>query len=321
MANPPPHPSELVHASLRHMLDGLPAFDLGAADLAAVRAVMLEARAAAAPPPAGALMAQERLIPGPDGREVRVLVWRSPGAQGPFPAVLHVHGGGYVMGSPDMGEEDHRAFVTAHECVLVAVQYRLAPEAVHPAPVEDCYAALRWMFAQAGELGIDPARIGVSGTSAGGGLAAGLALLARDRGEVALAFQHLIYPMLDDRTCTAADPHPHTGHYVWTADNNRFGWAALLGAEPGGAGVSPYAAPARAADLAGLPPTYISVGALDLFLEENLEYVRRLSRAAVPVELHVYPGAFHAFYLARDAAITRQATRDNNEALARFLAG
>ncbi len=155
--------------------------------------------------------------------------------------------------------------------------------------------------------------------SAGGGLAAALALLVRDRGEFTLAFQHLIYPMLDDRTCTTKDPHPYTGEFVWTAHNNHFGWSSLLGHEPGLEGVSPYVAPARATDLAGLPPTFISTGSLDLFLEEDMDYAQRLLRAGVPVEFHIYPGGFHAFNVAPGAAIAQQAGRDSADALRRAL--
>jgi triacylglycerol lipase len=157
------------------------------------------------------------------------------------------------------------------------------------------------------------------GESAGGGLAAALALLARDRGEYRLAFQHLIYPMIDDRTVVASDPHPYTGEYVWTAESNAFGWASLLGVPPGSDGVSPYAAAARAETLKGLPPTFISTGALDLFLEEDLEYARRLTREGVPVELHVYPGAYHAFNIAAGAGVAQAAQRDSLAALRRAL--
>jgi triacylglycerol lipase len=168
-------------------------------------------------------------------------------------------------------------------------------------------------------LGVDSARIGVMGESAGGGLAAALALLARDRREHSLTFQHLIYPMLDDRTCVAKSPHPFAGEFLWTAHNNAFGWSALLGAAPGSANVSPYAAAARADDLSGLPPTFISTGALDLFLEEDIEYARRLMRQGVPVELHVYPGAYHAFDFLTNARIAAAARRDSLAALRRFL--
>jgi hypothetical protein len=164
---------------------------------------------------------------------------------------------------------------------------------------------------------VDPTRIAIGGASAGGGLAAALGLLARDRGEVPLAFQLLIYPMLDDRTVTAAEPHPFTGEFVWTPQANYFGWRALLGQEPGSPDVSPYAAAARAESLEGLPPTFISVGTLDLFLEEDLEYARRLIRAGVPTELHVYPGAFHGFDMAESAKVTQTSVRDRLDALVR----
>jgi acetyl esterase/lipase len=199
------------------------------------------------------------------------------------------------------------------------VDYRLAPETPHPGPVEDCYAALKWLYTHADELGVDPKRIAIGGASAGGGLAAALGLLTRDRGEVPLVFQLLIYPMLDDRTVTTTDPHPYTGEFIWTAEANRFGWRSLLGQEPGGPDVSPYAAAARAESLAGLPSTFISVGALDLFLEEDIEYARRLIRAGVPTELHVYPGAYHGFNLTADAQVSQVAARDQLAALKRAL--
>lgn len=223
------------------------------------------------------------------------------------------------MGSPEMIAAEDQQIADQFDAVVVSVAYRLAPEAPHPAPLEDCYAALAWMNADATNLGIDRARIGVSGQSAGGGLAAGLALLARDRGEYDLAFQHLIYPMLDDRTCIDAQPHPYAGHHVWTRDSNRYGWAALLGKRPGTADVEAYASPARADNLAGLPPAFLSIGALDLFLEENLEYVRRLGRAGVPTELHVYPGAYHGYQMTPGARVVQTSQRDSFSALERFL--
>ncbi len=236
-------------------------------------------------------------------------------------ALLHIHGGGYVLGLAESNDPDNRLLARELGCVVVSVNYRLAPETAHPGPVEDCYAALVWLATHADELGVDPARIGVKGESAGGGLAAGLALLARDRGGPALAFQHLVYPMIDDRTAVTDDPHPYAGEYVWTPASNRFGWASLLGVEPGGPDVSPYAAAARATDLTGLPPAFLAMGALDLFLDEDLDYARRLTRAGVPVELHVYAGAFHGFYSAPQASVTQQANRDGLEALRRALGG
>jgi acetyl esterase/lipase len=206
-------------------------------------------------------------------------------------------------------------------CAIYSVRYRLAPEAPHPAPLEDIYSVLAWLHANAPQLGLDPARIGIKGESGGGGLAAAAALYARDRTGPKFAFQHLIYPMIDDRTAVRKDLHPCVGEFVWTRENNHFGWRSLLGKEPGSADVSPYAAAARAADVSGLPPTYISVGGLDLFLEENLTYADRLGRAGVPVELHVYPRAYHGFYRAVNARVTRQAEHDTREALRRFLHG
>jgi len=202
-------------------------------------------------------------------------------------------------------------------CVIVSVDYRLAPETTFPGAVEDCYAALTWFRRKAGEFGVDAHRIGVSGMSAGGGLAAALALYVRDRGEALLAFQHLIYPMIDDRTCVR-EPNAHIGQHVWTHADNSFGWRALLGSDPGGAGVSPHAAASRAEDLSGLPATYLAVGALDLFLHENLDYVSRLAHAGIPVEAHVYPGAYHGFHVAQAASVTRAAEQQSRAALERF---
>jgi len=178
---------------------------------------------------------------------------------------------------------------------------------------------LHWLYTHAGELGVDTSRIAIGGGSAGGGLAAALGLLARDRGEIPLAFQLMLQPMLDDRTCTLAEPHPYTGEFIWTREANRWGWTSLLGQEPGLPDVSPYAAAARAEHLEGLPPTFISAGALDLFLEEDLEYARRLTRAGVPTEFHLYPGAYHGFRMVADAQVTQTSTRDQLAALKRAL--
>jgi acetyl esterase/lipase len=197
---------------------------------------------------------------------------------------------------------------------LLAVDYRLAPEHPHPGPVEDCYAGLAWLAEHAGELGVDPGRIALLGESAGGGLAAAAALLARDRG-LAVARQILIYPMLDDRT-TAPDP-ALAPFALWTYDDNYTGWHALLGDKTGTADVPASAAPARAADLAGLPAAYIEVGELDIFRDEDIEYARRLAAAGVSVELHVHPGCPHGFELtAPDSAVARRARADRLRALA-----
>jgi acetyl esterase/lipase len=260
----------------------------------------------------------EQSIPGPQGApEVRVLVYMSRQAARPLPALVWIHGGGYVMGTPEGDGLKMKLLASEVGCAVISVDYRLAPEAPFPAGVEDCYAALRWTHAQANALGVDGERVAIGGSSAGGGLAAALALLARDRGELQVAFQLLLVPMLDDRTAAAAEPHPFVGEFGWTTHHNLVGWTALLGQAPGGEGVSAYAAAARADSLDGLPPTYIATGALDLFLEENLEYARRLARAGVPVELHVYPGAYHGFSRAADARVTRAYVRDHSQALQR----
>jgi acetyl esterase/lipase len=198
-------------------------------------------------------------------------------------------------------------------CVVVSVDYRLAPEHPFPAAVEDCYAALTWLNQNAEYLGVDPRRIAISGESAGGGIAAGLALLARDRGEFAVCFQLLAYPMLNDRN--AENTNPFIGEFVWTVENNRFGWSSLLGASD--RSVSPYASASRAENLTGLPPAFIGVGALDLFVNDNIDYAQRLVAAGIPTEFHLYPGAFHAFDLIADAEVSTAFQRDREQALRR----
>jgi len=254
-------------------------------------------------------------------RLFRVLTYRPIASNDPLPTIVHIHGGGFVMGAPEMKDVENRLFASELKCAIYSVDHRLAPEAPHPAPVEDIYSVFAWLHANAAQLGLDPARIGIKGESGGGGFAAAAALYARDRQGPKFAFQHLIYPMIDDRSAVRKDLHPYVGEFVWTQENNYFGWRSLLGEEPGAADVSPYAAAARAADLSGLPPTYISVGGLDLFLEENMIYADRLSRAGVPVELHMYPRAYHGFYRVTNARVTKQAEHDNREALRRFLHG
>ena len=268
-----------------------------------------------------AVATDTRMIPGRSGDpDVSVMVHRPRARTGLVGAILHIHGGGYVTGDAASMAPAHRALAVMLNCVIVSVDYRLAPETIAPGSLEDCYAGLTWLMGEADALGVDRARVGVMGESAGGGLAAALALLARDRGDHPLAFQHLIYPMIDDRTCTSGDPNPYAGELIWSPEKNRFGWACLLGTEPGAADVSPYAAAARATTLEGLPPTFIAVGALDLFVDEDIEFARRLIRAGVPTELHVYPGAFHGFHFDPAAEVTLKANRDSAAALVKALA-
>jgi triacylglycerol lipase len=310
----------LVDPELASVLDLIPSMNFSQEALASIRAAMAEL-AGAMPSPEGLPVSVETItVPGPDGAPpVRVLAYRPTNVEGPRSAVIHMHGGGYVLGTPDMMDADNRELAVDLGCAIFSVDYRLAPETPYPGAVEDCYAVLKWLKNNAAEFQVDANRIGLKGESAGGGMAAALALLVRDRRELEVSFQHLIYPMIDDRTCENPDPHTFTGEFVWTAAHNMFGWSSLLGVAPGGADVAPYAAAARASDLAGLPPTFISVGALDLFLEEDLDYARRLTRAGVPVEVHVYPGAFHGFGLAKTARVSIAAERDSRESLRRAL--
>lgn len=247
-------------------------------------------------------------------------VWPEREAAGPRGGILHFHGGGYVIGRPEGSLQLLRVTAHAHDCVIVSADYRLAPETTWEGITEDAYASLNWMANSAPELGVDPARIGVMGESAGGGLAAALALIARDRGGPKLAFQNLLYPMLDDRTVTRAEQNPVTGEFIWNRENNHHAWTAMLGHAPGLDGASLYAAPARMQDLAGLPQTWIGVGALDLFLEEDTDYALRLIRAGVKVDFVIWPGAYHAFDLSPEGEIAARANDERQLALARGLA-
>jgi acetyl esterase/lipase len=243
-----------------------------------------------------------------DGAEIG-LAWFA-GASPSGAAVVYLHGGGMILPMLPVYDPAMRAYAAASGVSMLLVDYRVAPEHPHPTPVEDCYTGLVWLAEHCEELGIDPARIAVMGDSAGGGLAAGVALLARDRGGPALAQQILIYPMLDDRT-VEPDPQLPPEYLVWNYDDNRTGWGALLGDAAGGSDVSPYAAPARATDLAGLPDTFIDVGDLDIFRNEDIDYARRLIDAGVPTELHVLPGCPHAFEaFAAEAAVSQRVIAD-----------
>lgn len=223
------------------------------------------------------------------------------------PAILHMHGGGYIAGVAAMNVADMQVLARVLDCVVVTVDYRLAPETPFPGALEDNYAALAWLHGQADALGVDPARVAIMGESAGGGHAAMLAIAARDRGEFPICLQVLVYPMIDDRTGSTVEPPAHEGALLWTRAWNRAGWRALLGREPGGDDVPPQAAPARLADLSGLPPAFIGTGALDLFAGEDVDYARRLNAAGVPTDLLVVPGAFHGFdVMAPMVAVSRR---------------
>lgn len=260
--------------------------------------------------PAPAPQPFERRIPGPTGAPgLRlVMVDPAPGTKG-RPAFLHIHGGGYIAGVAGQNNPFLQTLAQRCGCLVVSVDYRLAPETHFPGSLEDNYAALKWLYANADELGVDRKRIAIGGESAGGGHAAMLAIAARDRKEVPICFQMLIYPMLDDRTGSTRQVPPYLGQFVWNAGSNRFGWTSLLGVPAGSPKVPDGSVPARVENLAGLPPAFISVGAIDLFSDEDVEYARRLINAGVPTELHVVPGAFHAYdLLVPDAAVSKRFT-------------
>jgi len=296
----------------------LPIMDLS--DIPAAREIMLERRAAAAADaaPSPTVVRQDHLVPGLNGApDVRVRHYRPIRAPGVLPCLYWIHGGGHVLGQVDQDDLVMDHIVDTVGCAAVSVEWRRAPEHPFPAPMDDCYAGLAWTHKHAAELNVDPQRIAVGGASSGGGSAAGLVLLARDRGEFPVCFQLLIYPMLDDRNATPASM-ALTDPRVWNRTSNLIGWRAYVGDAAGTDRVSPYAAPARAANLAGLPPAYLAVGDLDLFIDEDIEYAQRLQQAAVPTELHVYPGGSHAFETyAPGSALARRFVRDRDEALRR----
>lgn len=234
------------------------------------------------------------------------------------PAILHTHGGGYILGSAKSELRFLQETAKVLECTIVSVEYRLAPETRFAGSVADNYAGLLWLYRNAAELGVDRDRIAVMGESAGGGHAALLAIAARDRGEVPLVLQALIYPMLDDRTGSSRQVPAHIGAIGWDAPANRFGWRSFLGAEPGGADVPAAGVPARLERLDDLAPAFVAVGGVDLFVGEDIDYARRLTEAGVATELLVVPGAFHGFdRVAPDTRLARAFTAAKHEALRR----
>jgi len=241
------------------------------------------------------VMVKDVLLPTSDGaHSIRVRFYRPERLRSPIPAMLWLHGGGFVMGDSEIDQDNNVAIVRETGIAVAAVNYRLAPGHPFPAPIEDCYTALRWLHAEAKGLDVVPERIAIGGASAGGGLAAGLALMALDRNEVPVAFQLLIYPMLDDRTAIRTDIDL-SGVRLWNNECNQFGWTSYLRISPGSGNVHPYAAPARRESLSGLPPAWIGVGTFDLFHDEDVTYAKRLRDSGVACELRVVAGAYHAF--------------------------
>lgn len=296
-----------IDPEISQSLDGFPLFDFSAEKLPAMRAgTMFEPQ------------------PAPDIHRVELTTERGgvalsllrPAESAAEPPVLFwMHGGGMVIGNRHMDDARLIEWCRWLGCVCVSVEYRLAPESPFPAPLDDCEAGLRFVFEHARELEIDPQQVGIAGRSAGGALAAGLALRWRDHAHVPLAFLYLEYPMLDDRGLTSSSRLE--GLPVWTRQSNAFGWRSYLGDRCGSDDVPIYAAPARATELEGLPSTFISVGTADCLRDESIEFATRLCQAAVPTELHVYAGAVHGFDMLAGTAVARTAARDSADWLAR----
>lgn len=255
-----------------------------------------------------------RQIEVPGSPPVPALLYLPRGGGALRPAILNIHGGGFVCGDAARENASMVALAQDLDCVILSLDYRLAPEHPFPAAADDCLAGLEWLHASAVELGIDSARIAVRGVSAGGGLAAGLGLRVRGRADLPICYMLLVYPMLDDRT----EGDEWSGRIVWTAGANRFGWASFLGAHAAQPPIE--AVPGRAEDLSGFPPTFLAIGDIDLFARENLDFARRLMAAGIPVELHVYPGAYHGFVLIAAARASQAFERDCRAALGRAFA-
>ena len=246
-----------------------------------------------------------------------LLRWYTKDGATPGPAVLYAHGGGMILSNVEIYDGVVSRYVSATGVPFLSVEYRYAPEHPAPTPVTDCHTALRWLAAEAPNLGVDPERIAVMGDSGGGGVAASLAIYARDHGGPAIARQILIYPMLDDRN-TIPDPEL-TPFVTWSYDDNATGWSALLGPAAGGPDISPYAAAARLQDFTNLPPAYIEVGELDIFRDEDIAYAHNLLSAGVSTELHVLPAVPHAFEALVPTARVSQWSAENRHRVLRSL--
>lgn len=310
----------LVHPELRESAAAMiaaPKVSFDAASLAAAR------QGWPVPPehPATVAPVLRRAIPGAEGHAlgVEIIGQVTPGAA--RPAIVHMHGGGMVSGRAAHGTPYCQELAAHFDAIVVNVDYRRAPETPYPGPADDTLAAWRWLVGQADALGVDASRIALSGVSAGGGHAAILALrLAEIRGQQPCALV-LIYPMLDDRTGSTAHPAWPIGTFGWTGQANAFGWSAFLGTPAGSAQVPTGAVPARAGRLEGLPPTFIGVGSLDLFVEENIAFARGLVRAGAPVALDVVPGAYHAFdFVVPDSRVSQRFRAGWQDWLARVFA-
>lgn len=307
-------PESLV--PLKGLLDFLPGGFNAIPDIETRRATlygMLEAMTKDLPPNEN-VTKEDRTIPGPGG-DLGIRIYRPVNATGTLPGLFFIHGGGMVLGNLDSDDGVPTMLCETLGAVIVSVDYRLAPEHPAPAAIDDCYAALQWMAANAGDLGYDPGRLAVYGGSAGGGLAIATALMVRDNGGPSISFLMPIYPMIDD-TNTTPSSHEITDVGIWDRDGNIESWGWYLG----GKAADQYSAPARAEDLSGLPPTFIDVGEMDMFRDEDITFANRLMQAGVATEFHVYPGAYHASEIfAPEAALSARIWATRIAALQRAL--
>lgn len=260
-------------------------------------------------------------IPSSNGQPaIRLrMYWPTEHNNSGLPVLVWMHGGGYVQGIPEVSDKPCVEYVRKAGIAVISVDYRYAPEYPFPAGLEDAYGALKWIVSNASRFGMDSSRLAVGGESAGGGLAAALAQLTLDRKEIHLAFQLLVYPMLDDRTCLRTDIDS-TAHFIWNMPSNRFGWESYIGTYAGSPNVPEYAVPARRQNLSGLPPAWIGVGTADLFHDENLSYAGKLRECGVESQMYVIPGAFHGFDgLVPGARVTRDFRESQIAAIKKFL--
>lgn len=317
MSNSPRGTRPLVDPEILPLLDQMMPVDFANNSIDQIRQ-QAYARYAVLPP--SPIQPDIRVIAAPGGD--LEIYWYDPNPEeNNRPALLHIHGGGMVMGSANTMQFGPGLLATQLRLPVASVDYRLAPEFAFPAPQEDCFAALEWLSSNALTLGVDASRIGVIGESAGGGLAAAMALMARDRGGPQLAAQFLIYAMLDHRTGSDNCVYRNctTGEFVWTRECNQFGWQSARGKYEAEDDRRAWFSPSLADDLADLPRSWIGVGSLDLFLDENLDYARRLADAGVCLELHCYPGAVHAFNAMAEAEVSKAFHRDLCSAISRWL--